>query len=164
MFERWDAFLRTFASLYGQTVFDLETGSELGKILDLDIDVETSKVKGLVVDKKGWFNQDLLLPIEKVEQFGTDGILISSKDVLTPFQRKSTAFVEGKTRLKGKPLLTTEGEKLGLVEDVYFMEEMGKIVGYEVTEGLLAEIKEGKKVVKTSSPLIVGEDILIVKI
>ncbi len=156
--------MRTFANLHNQAVYDLETGSELGKILDLDIDVATSKVNGLVIDKKGWFNQDLLLPIEKVSQFGTDGIIISSKDVLTPFHKRATAFVEGKTRLKGKPLLTTEGEKLGLVEDVYFMEEMGKIVGYEVTEGLLADIKEGKKIVKTNDPLIIGEDILIVKI
>lgn len=156
--------MRTFATLYGQTVYDLETGSELGKIFDLDIDVETSKVNGLVIDKKGWFNQHLLLPIENVSQFGTDGVIVSSKDVLTPFQKKSIAFVEGKSRLKGKPLLTTEGEKLGLVEDVYFMEEMGKIIGYEVTEGLLADIKEGKKIVKTNDPLIIGEDILIVKI
>lgn len=164
MFERWDSFLRTFASLSGQSVFDLETASEIGKVIDLSLDVASQKVNGLVIDQKGWFNQHLLLPIEKVRQFGTDGIVISSKNVLMPLNKKSLSLNEGKARLKGKLLLSTEGEKLGLVEDVYFQEEMGKIIGYEVTEGLLAEMKEGKKIVKTNAPLIVGEEVLMIEI
>lgn len=156
--------MRTFTNVYGQSVFDLGTGQELGKIEDLYIDHKTGKIIGLVIDKKGWFNQDMLLPIESIKQFGTDGIMISSKNVLKPFRKGSVSFAEGKKRLKGKPLLTAEGEKLGLVEDVYFMEEMGNIVGYEVTEGLIADIKEGKKVVKTKNPPTIGEEVLIVEI
>ena len=71
---------------------------------------------------------------------------------------------QGKEKLSGRPLLTSEGEKLGLVEDVYFMEELGTIVGYEVTEGLIADIKEGRKVVKTEHPLTIGKDILVIQL
>jgi uncharacterized protein YrrD len=53
-------------------------------------------------------------------------------------------------------LLTAEGEKLGLLEDVYFLEEVGTIVGYEVTEGLVADLVEGRRVVKSNSKLTIA--------
>ena len=54
-------------------------------------------------------------------------------------------------------MLTAEGEKLGLLEDVYFMEELGTIIGYEVTEGLVADLVEGRRVVKTNASLTIAD-------
>ena len=159
--------MRTFANICGQSVFDLKTGQELGKIEDLYIDPKSATIKGLIMDQKGWFLSDRLIPIESIKEFGPDGIMVSSSSVLRPFQKKSRKyipFMDGKLHMRGMPLITAEGEKLGLVEDVYFKEEMGNIVGYEITEGLIADLKEGKKVIKTNDPLTVGEDILIVKL
>ncbi|MCD8501427.1 MAG: hypothetical protein LRY71_06700 [Bacillaceae bacterium] len=48
------------------------------------------------------------------------------------------------------------------MEDVYFDEDSGTIVGYEVTDGLIADIKEGKKLIKTSTPLKIGEEVLVI--
>jgi uncharacterized protein YrrD len=66
--------------------------------------------------------------------------------------------------LTGKMVMSSEGEKLGLVEDVYFMEELGTIVGYECTDGFFSDIKEGKRVVKTIHPPAIGKDTIIVNV
>lgn len=159
--------MRTFANTNGKSVFDLKTGVELGKVQDLYIDPKSAVIRGLIMDQKGWFQSDLLIPIECIEQFGQDGVMVSSKNVLRPLLKKSrkhVPFAEGKQHIRGMPIITAEGEKLGLVEDVYFTEEMGNIIGYEISEGLIVDLKEGKKVLKTNEPLTVGEDILIVKL
>ncbi len=57
-----------------------------------------------------------------------------------------------------------EGEKLGIVEDVYFQEELGTIVGYECTDGFFSDLKEGKRVVKTDEPPAIGKDTIIVNV
>ncbi len=152
--------------MYGQTVYNASNGAEIGIIEDLFIN-EHCIVTGFLVDKKGWLNRDLFVPREAITGFGYDGIMVKESEKLKPFVKHHHhyfALKEGKERLSGKPLLTVEGEKLGLVEDVYFMEELGTIIGYEVTEGFIADIKEGKKVIKTNEPIKIGKDILVIDI
>ena len=165
MFGKVEIALRTFSRIYGQTVYNVKNGAEIGIIEDLLIN-EHGKVIGFLIDKRGWLNRDLFVPLQAVTGFGNDSIMVENMKLLKPFEKseKIITLKEGKNRLSGKPLLTTEGEKLGLVEDVYFMEEMGTIIGYEITEGLIADIKDGKKVVKTKQPLTIGKDILVIQI
>jgi uncharacterized protein YrrD len=62
-----------------------------------------------------------------------------------------------------KTVLTRDGERLGLLEDVYFSEQMGTIEAYELTDGFFADIAEGKKVVKASGePLTIGKDTIVI--
>lgn len=142
----------------------MATGEEIGKIEDLFLD-NSGNVTGFLMDKKGWFNRDMFVPITSITSIGHDGLMIKDRKLLKNYQKHKHTFTPLQHKgIKGKPLVTSEGEKLGLLEDVYFMEELGTIVGYEVTDGLFADLTEGKKVVKTDEPLLIGEDILVVKI
>ncbi|WP_209122856.1 PRC-barrel domain-containing protein [Alkalihalobacillus sp. BA299] len=157
--------MRTFASICGHSIFCSKTGEEIGIVNDLLLN-DRGVVIGLVIDKKGWFNRHLFVPIDAVTGFGHDSLMVHDHENTTVYYKKKNEhpLKQGKEKLSGRPLLTSEGEKLGLVEDVYFMEELGTIVGYEVTEGLIADIKEGRKVVKTDRPLTIGKDILVVQL
>jgi uncharacterized protein YrrD len=152
--------LRTFSLLKEVPVFQLEDGKAIGSVKDLCLNDGT--IKGLVIDRKGWFAKQALLPIDLVLSFGHDGLMIESEDSLQAQGKKEHFFLHPHRGIYGKPLLTAEGEKLGLVEDVYFNEELGTILGYEVTEGFFADLKEGRKVVKTDKPLVYGKDALLV--
>lgn len=155
MFGKVARALRTFAAIEGLPVLSLATGEECGHVVDLLYD--NGAVAGLVIDVKGWFKRHMMLPLEVVDSFGEDGVMVADSDVLRPFHKSKAAVLKsGRNRLQGTPLLTREGEKLGLVEDVYFHEEMGTIIGYEVTEGLVADILEGRKVVKSEAKLTIG--------
>jgi uncharacterized protein YrrD len=153
--------LRTFSLLKEVPVFQLEDGKAIGSVKDLCLN-SNGTIKGLVIDRKGWFAKQAMLPIDLVLSFGNDGVMIESESVLQEHNKKEHFFSHPHRGIYGKPLLTAEGEKLGLVEDVYFNEEMGTILGYEVTEGFFADLKEGRKVVKTDKPLVYGKDALFV--
>ncbi|OLO38783.1 hypothetical protein BTR23_11000 [Alkalihalophilus pseudofirmus] len=157
--------MRTFATICGRSLYCAKTGEELGIVNDLLLN-DHGVVKGIVVDKKGWFNRHLFVPIDTITGFGHESLMVHDMKDITVYHKQENEhhLKQGKEKLAGRPLLTSEGEKLGLVEDVYFMEELGTIVGYEVTEGLIADIKEGRKVVKTDYPLTIGKDILVVQL
>lgn len=152
--------MRTFSALKGLSVFLIKSVEEIGKVLDLAI--HDNKIIGVIIDKKGWLNHHLYLPIWDIHSFGVDALMIENHDKLSQLSKQDYLFASGKQRIRGKALLTTEGEKLGIVEDVYFEEDSGKIVGYEVTDGLIADIKEGKRLIKTNTPLKIGEDVLVI--
>ncbi len=165
MFGKVASTLRTFSTVEGLPIIELSGGRELGQVLDLLFSGQ--QVTGFVIDKKGWMNRHLFLAVEDVSSFGQDGIMIDNASKLQPYktnERQAYPLKQGKEKVRGKSLLTTEGEKLGLVEDVYFNEEVGTIIGYEVTDGLLADIVEGRKVVKGKGKLTVGKDKAILSI
>ncbi|OIJ07686.1 hypothetical protein BKP35_18580 [Anaerobacillus arseniciselenatis] len=155
--------MRTFSVLQGLSVVSLKTGEEIGKVIDLLF--RETNVEGLIVDKNGWLNRHLFVPLKEIHAVGHDAIVINDVERLTAYDKKQFPFHSlhhGSKHIAGKTLMSTEGEKLGLVEDVYFNENLGNIVGYEVTDGFIADIKEGKQVLKTSSPLIVGDELLVI--
>ncbi|GAE32198.1 hypothetical protein JCM9152_3720 [Halalkalibacter hemicellulosilyticusJCM 9152] len=148
--------MRTFSTIEGFPVIDQATGQECGHVNDLVY--KEGRITGLLVDPKGWLTRQRFLSISDVKSFGNDAIMITSTKKLQLFERKHDYLLKhGKNRLQGMTLLSHEGEKLGLMEDVYFQEEVGTIVGYEVTEGLIADLMEGRKVVKSEEPLTIAK-------
>lgn len=158
--------MRTFSLLKNIPIYGEKTAEVLGTVSDICID-ENSTVTGLLMEGKGLFERDRFVPIDCISSFGTDGVMINDTGMITPYQNNEQATYFLHTHhdsLFHKPMITSEGEKLGLLEDVYFLEEVGTIIGYEVTDGFFADITEGKKVVKTSNPLIVGKDAIVVNV
>ncbi|WP_062049922.1 PRC-barrel domain-containing protein [Bacillus sp. JCM 19034] len=144
--------MRTFSTIEGFPVLVKSTGQECGHITDLVY--KNGKIIGLLIDPKGLLARQRFLAVSDVDSFGPDAIMIESAEQLKPFEKTDSLLLKhGKERLQGIALLTNEGEKLGLMEDVYFHEEVGTIVGYEVTDGLIADLMEGRKVVKSDKQL-----------
>ncbi len=157
MFGKVAIALRTFSTVEGLPIISLSTGKEYGHVQDLLY--QDGTVIGFLIDPKGWFTKHLFLPVTSIENIGTDGVMISDSHVLKPMtqhEKRAIPLKTGKRRLHGTALLTAEGEKLGLLEDVYFQEEVGTIIGYEVTEGLVADLVEGRSVVKSNSKLTIA--------
>jgi uncharacterized protein YrrD len=157
--------LRTLSLLKGVPVYNENTGKRLGQVMDLCIN-HTGKVESLLLDGKGLFQRDRLIPLNQISSFGTDGVMVSCEIDSLPVVQHNRAvhFLNSHHGLFRKPVLTSEGEKLGLLEDVYFQEELGTIIGYEITDGFFADITEGKKVVKTNRPITVGKDVIVVDV
>ena len=49
------------------------------------------------------------------------------------------AVLDRKASLLGTPVMTTEGERVGSIGDMYFDEASGSIIGYEVSGGAVGE-------------------------
>lgn len=155
--------MRTFSVLNGLSVITLHGGEEIGKVIDVLIN--NTEISGIIIDKNGWLNHHLYVPLQNIHAVGIDALVVEDKKRLAIYDKKQFPLYSlhnGSKSIAGKMLMSTEGEKLGLLEDVYFDEVLGNIIGYEVTDGFIADLKEGKHVLKTTAPLTVGEDVIVI--
>lgn len=155
--------MRTFSLLKGQPIYDQKSGLKIGEVCDLCI-TNSGMVQGLLVKKGVLFKQTNFLPIAKVASFGWDGIMIDGTNKLEKLETDPEYTFDHQRSIKGKMLISKSGEALGLLKDVYFLEEMGTIVGYEVTDGFFSDISEGKQVIKPEVPPAIGKDAIIVDV
>lgn len=155
--------MRTFSLLRGLSVIVLSNGKTIGEVNDLFISPQ-GLVKGLWVKNHSFIRKSFFLDIKDVSSFGWDGVMIENPDVLTAIQRHSDFTIASENRLAGRMMMTREGDRLGLLQDVYFNEEMGTIVGYELSDGFFSDVLEGKKVVKASCAPAIGKDAIIVNV
>ncbi|WP_353654051.1 PRC-barrel domain-containing protein [Bacillus sp. ISL-55] len=161
--ERRDTLLRTFSLLKGLPVYELVSGQKLGEVCDVSISGNGSVV-GLLVKKGAFIKKTFQVKVDQVSAFGEDGVMVKDKSALERLEAEPEYTFEHNESLAGKKLLSKEGEQLGLLEDVYFMEELGTIVGYELTDGFFSDIANGKRVIKTTGPPAIGKDAIVVTV
>jgi uncharacterized protein YrrD len=156
--------LRTFSLLKSLPVIENNTGDMIGQVIDL-LFTNKGMIAGILMNCKGFFQRDRIIPFRAITAIGNDGVLIDHRENLQPFQKDDSIFcLESRHGLIGKMVFSTEGEKLGILQDVYFLENLGMIVGYELTEGFFSELTEGKKFIQTNQAFSVGKDLMIVQV
>jgi uncharacterized protein YrrD len=155
--------LRTFSLLKGLPVYELTSGQKLGEVCDVNISGNGSVV-GLLVKKGAFIKKTCQIKVQHVASYGQDGVMVKDITALEPLETEPEYTFEHHQSLAGKKLLSQQGDQLGLLDDVYFLEELGTIVGYELTDGFFSDITNGKRVVKTIGPPAIGKDAIIVTV
>jgi uncharacterized protein YrrD len=155
--------LRTYSLLKGMPIYNVRSGKKLGDVCDLSIS-ENGKVTGLLIKKGVLLKQTYFLAIDKVTSFGWDGVMTEGSEQLEKLKSPPEYTISHQSPLYGKMMLSKSGDSLGLLKDVYFQEELGTIVGYEVTDGFFTDITEGKQVIETYLPPAIGKDAIIVDV
>ncbi|MDR7315098.1 PRC-barrel domain-containing protein [Brevibacillus nitrificans] len=157
--------MRKALDVVGLPVVCLQTGEAIGTVRDILCD-SSWYVRGVLLSEQGWFHPGTYIPTERIHAVGESCLTVSGKDAITPLLHlaglEPVGFVTGKTKLKGKAVITASGELLGRLEDVYFSANWEKLVGYELSNGWFADITEGRKRLFAPPTVIVGEENLIV--
>jgi uncharacterized protein YrrD len=148
----------------GLPIYDLAHGKQVGKVVDIMFDGEW-QVKGIILESGNWFQKDRYIPISNICAFGEDAVTVSQEQSasclkIDDFYRLTT----GHNKIKGLPVLTANGHQLGMVEDVYFMEEVGTIIGYELSDGFISDLKEGRRMLERPEKTMFGKDAIIIPV
>lgn len=146
----------------GLPVLDLQAGQERGVVRDVLFD-EDLAFQGLLVEVKAMFRRGRFIRADSIHSIGDDYVTISDIEALLPIHGADhlNGVRAGPIRMIGKPIITANGHRLGQVEDIYFQTEFGTIIGYEVSDGLLSDLMEGRKAIKHMDRTTVGEDAVI---
>lgn len=154
--------------LIGLPVIEIQTGKQAGIVKDAWFG-EHWQVKGLILEFAKWFAANVrAVEWGSVVSCGEDAVLIGSMEDVVSMKPKQVlrAFAMGVTKLKDMPVVTVQGVQLGRVSDVYFYPIQGtQIVGYELTDGFVSDLIEGRKWLKAPSDpdeALLGEDAIIV--
>jgi uncharacterized protein YrrD len=156
--------MRKGKDVIGKPIVALEGGEKIDTVHDIIFDQETNQVLAFVVDEGGWFHGARVLPIDKISSIGPDAVIIADKrDVVKADNNPAVkAILERNNVLKGTKLMTTDGKNLGKLADVYFDEDSGQVVGYEVTGGIFSDVATGRSFVPAPRTITIGEDVAFV--
>jgi uncharacterized protein YrrD len=156
--------LRRATDLLGLPVIDIATGKELGTAIDILCDSRW-QAQGIILETKSWFGPGRFIEWDDVLSFGEDAVTIKDEALVSvmPESEECCRLNEGDRAICRRPVLTVSGEQLGFVVDVYFSNKMDKrIIGYELTEGFLTDVTEGRKMLPLPEEAKLGEDVIIV--
>lgn len=143
----------------GLPVVSLDTGEEIGVVTDLLWSHPEKRIICLVVEEKGGFNHKRHLSLTKINSIGKDAVTVSSAEVLEDEREHLNA-----TSLNQKEdelVLTQDGENLGTLNDVIFDVNEGKLLGYEVSTGLVGDLLTGRMVMSPEVIATWGKEAII---
>jgi uncharacterized protein YrrD len=158
--------VRKARDLIGLPVLAVDSGKLVGHAKDLLID-EGWQIKGVVLEAKHWFNSSRYIEGSDIIACGEDAITIPNEKAIRSLddQDHLLFFMNGIHKVKGLPVITIGGQQLGILEDVYLKKDWGKqIVGYEISEGFISDVKNGRKWLPMPEQAVKGEDAIIVPV
>jgi uncharacterized protein YrrD len=157
--------VRKGKSIVGKDVLSLADGTRVETVSDVVIDPDGLRMVALVVDEGGFLSSSKAVPIDRVESFGKDAVVIADqRSVVSVADRAELKnLVERDDRLVGKKVFTVAGDKLGSISDIYFDESNGTIVGYEVSSGTLGDVAKGASYLPSDEITNIGPDVIYVE-
>jgi uncharacterized protein YrrD len=158
--------LRKANDLLGLPVIEVQTGKQLGTAKDIVFDPNWC-ARGITLETKHWFSSSQFIDWENILSFGEDAITIATEDLIKGINEAADAnyLLNGEHKVKGAKIFTVNGQQLGTVEDVYFSKDMGKrIMGYELSDGFLADVTEGRKWLPIPDHATMGIDVILVPV
>ncbi|HUG31223.1 MAG TPA: PRC-barrel domain-containing protein [Candidatus Limnocylindria bacterium] len=152
-------------SVIGKEILSLEEGVKLDKVSDVVVDPEGKRVIALVVSEGGFMSSSKVVPVDEVSSYGKDAVVIRSAGsiVTTSADPALRELVDREEKIIGKNVYTTTGDDQGSIADVYFDEETGLVVGYEVSGGMLGDAAKGRSYLATDEIDSIGDDVIYVQ-
>lgn len=146
----------------GLPVIEVMEGVQLGEVVDVLFDQDPMSVS-LLVKKEGALAGQATVHLADIKSIGEDAITLDSSGLLKDYEKTGDelCLFNGNQSLAGKELLTEGGTVLGTVADVYIGEETDNIIGYEVSDGLIADLVAGRKWMPFSDTLQIGDQIIV---
>ncbi len=119
-------------------------GQQQGAVRGVVADQGGQRIIALLVEDKS--NQVKAIPFGGVERIGTDAVIVSLgvKNLAIDAWPEVATMVARNKPYRGRDVITSSGKNVGRLSDLYFDETNGHIVGFEISQGALADFSSGR--------------------
>ncbi|MDT3698764.1 MAG: PRC-barrel domain-containing protein [Thermincola sp.] len=145
-------------------IISLAEGLKIGSVRSLVVDPVKMEVAALIVDQRGWFREQKIIPFSKVKSIGSDAVTIDqTSNVQKPISLPELLkLLKERTNPIGNKVIAENGTEIGIVDEFYVDEATGKITGLEVSGKLLESLYKGKAFLPIENVSTIGDDIIVV--
>ncbi len=152
--------MRKGSDIIGKSITAFDSGKRVARVQDLIFDQDTNELLGVLVEESGLFHSAKVVPLGAISAFGTDTLIISSKEDIISAKHDDRIYrvLDRNLILKGTRIVTTDGRYLGSVVDLFFDEQTGAIEGYEASGGIFADAYSGRSFIPAPHTIRIGED------
>ncbi len=158
--------MRKAQTLVGLNIVSQSDGVALGKARDLIFDHDANELIAIVLAEKELFGfiQSQVVPWREVVSVGPHAIIVQSaaSKIKAGDDERISEVAQRQTSLAGTRIMTTDGQMLGTMADVFIDEGSGHVVGYEVSGGFMSDTLRGKRFMPAVDSVQIGKDVAFV--
>ena len=149
--------------IIGKPMVTIQHGKIVARVKDVLIDPIRYEIAALVLPRKLFSRKTMVLPRHQVHVFGSDVILVKSDEVMARDDSLETvsSLVAVRKQLKGQAVVTEQGIRIGIVDDLY-IDEGGRVVSYALSRVLVKGPIAESKSIPLSYTRSLGPDVIIV--
>lgn len=132
-------------------VVTLKDRIQIGEVKDLIYDYSKNKIIGYLIEPGGWLRDGKgFLHIDLVKR-EDDCLIVNDESVV----RKLSTIPElkgiqhNKNDLRGLRVEQEDGHIMGVIQDLVVDGNTGEIVGYEVSDGIIQDLLDGRATIST---------------
>jgi uncharacterized protein YrrD len=155
--------LHRYSEVLNLPVLCADSGKKAGVVKDIIFGLGSKEVKALLLEQNGISLKKKVVFLNKLLSLGSDAAMVGNRSCVTDMDRRtySEAFRD-EGALLGLKVFSKAGGELGTVKDVIFDWRTGKIEGFEVSDGMLQDVLQGRKLVPLFGRVELGEEFAIV--
>ena len=144
-------------------IISLQEGQQIGHVKSLVLDAGTKSLAAIVVDTKGFFKDQRIIPYSKVISVGEDAITIDKESHVekTSSLPELLDLVKEKLTIIGTKMVTESGKTLGIADEYYIDPKTGKISQIELSGGKIEGFLTGKAWISAEYITTIGHDVII---
>lgn len=147
--------MRRTRDIVGLPVLNLKTGDQTGWVQDVVFNDETNQVVGVLLEGAHFFQSAKGIPREAVVAVGKDALTVNDVSVQEIAGTRWSAKV-------GNRVYTQGGDAKGTIDDVFLDDSMQTVVGFEISDGLFADLVHGRGAILQNHVMVDGKNVLIV--
>jgi uncharacterized protein YrrD len=157
--------MRKGKNVIGQPVLSFADGRRLDTIKDLVLSGTDDSVAALLVDEGGMLSNSRVVPFEAIRSFGRDAVVIEEAQAIVSAgdNKEISRILNRDEKLLGKKVVTDTGDGLGSISDMYFDDQSGRILGFEVSGGVIGDIARGTSYLAIDEIERMGPDVIFVR-
>lgn len=155
--------MRKSRKFISMPIISIEEGQQIGSVRSLVIDPVKMEIAALIIEQRGWFKDQKVIPYHKVHSVGGDAITIE-KNTNAEKQTNLPSIVKlikDKYEIIGDKVVAEGGIVLGYVDEYYVDLPTGKITTLEISGRFLDSILQGKASLDIKYIKTIGKEVLI---
>lgn len=151
-----------YKKLIGMKVLDDGNKETIGEVYDAILSKRLDSLTSIAIKNGKLIKEKNILPLNKIISFKKDIIMANSNSIIKFEDLEDEEYILAeKIKFIDKVVYTENGECLGMVKDLLFDFNDGKLIGYIITEGLLEDISRGRSFIPNIGNIKINDDSLI---
>lgn len=155
--------LQKYSEVIGLPVICADNGKKIANIKDVVFCPQKRSVLAFLLESRRYELKRKAVLTKDVLSLGRDALIINDCSCVADIKKlEKNQELKDRGQLLGRRIYTKWGEDLGRVEDILFDHKNGSVEGVEISDGLLQDIIQGRKILPLFGKVEFGEDNILV--
>ncbi len=155
--------MRKSKQFMSMPVISLEEGHQIGIIKSLVVDPSLKRVAALIIEQKGWFNDQKFIPYSNIHCVGEDAVTVKHGTMVQKGGNlpEIISLTKSKVKVSGTRIVTKSGTLLGEADDYYVNLATGEMIGLEFSGSFINGLFSGKAFLDINHVVTIGKDMIV---